>query len=72
LGNKSDLENERAVSKEDIAEFERKTGITVMEVSAKSGSEVDNAFRVIVEKLISRKYIVLTVGKRKLTKMLLI
>jgi Ras-related protein Rab-1A len=55
LGNKTDLNAERAVSKEDIAEFEKKTGLDVFEVSAKSGSQVDNAFRVLVEKLISKK-----------------
>jgi GTPase SAR1 family protein len=55
VGNKSDLERDRAVSKEDIAEFEKKTGISVLEVSAKNGDQVDNAFRVIVEKLISKK-----------------
>jgi Fe2+ transport system protein B len=50
-------EKERAVSKEDIAEFEKRTGINVIEVSAKNGSQVDNAFRIIVEKLIAKKYI---------------
>ena len=55
LGNKCDVEKERAVSKEDIAEFEKKTGIRILEVSAKTGQGVDNAFRIIVESLISRK-----------------
>jgi putative ribosome biogenesis GTPase RsgA len=55
LGNKTDLNKEREVSQEDISEFERKTGIDVFEVSAKNGNQVDNAFREIVEKLISKK-----------------
>jgi Fe2+ transport system protein B len=57
LGNKGDLDKVRAVSKEDIQEFEKKTGIKIFEVSAKTGQAVDNAFRVIVENLIQRKYL---------------
>jgi Fe2+ transport system protein B len=37
-------------------EFEKKTGINVIEVSAKTGDNVDQAFRVIVENLIKKKY----------------
>ncbi len=46
---------DRAVTKEDIEEFEKKTGISVIEVSAKTGSSVDNAFRTIVENLINAR-----------------
>jgi hypothetical protein len=49
------MDKDRAVSKEDIAEFEKKTGIRILEVSAKTGQGVDNAFRIIVESLISKK-----------------
>jgi hypothetical protein len=55
LGNKADLDKDRAVSKEEIKDFEKKTGIIVKEVSAKTGTAVDNAFKLIVSDLIQRK-----------------
>lgn len=54
LGNKSDAEN-REVSKEDIEDLEKKLDIKIFEVSAKSSTNVDNAFKYIVEKLIEKK-----------------
>jgi Ras-related protein Rab-2A len=44
VGNKTDLEHMRTVSKEEAEEFVRKNGGTYIETSAKSNDEVDNAF----------------------------
>lgn len=38
-----------------IKEFEKKNGMKVIEVSAKSSTNVDLAFKTIVENLIERK-----------------
>ena len=53
IGNKSDSEV-REVSKEEIADFEKKHDIKIFEVSAKVSSNVDIAFRHVVETLISK------------------
>ena len=37
--------------------FEKKNSIKVIEVSAKSGNQVEDAFKQIVENLITKKYI---------------
>lgn len=55
LANKNDLNEKRKVTKEEIEEFQKKTGIEVIEVSAKTGNGVENAFRSMIEKLISQK-----------------
>jgi hypothetical protein len=36
-------------------EFEKKNSIKVMQVSAKSGNQVEQAFKLIVENLINKK-----------------
>ena len=36
-------------------DLKKKTGIKVMEVSAKSGDGIENAFKTIIEKLIMKK-----------------
>jgi Ras-related protein Rab-1A len=54
LANKSDL-NEKKVTKKEMEEFEKKTGIKIMEVSAKTGNGVEEAFKSMIEKLISKK-----------------
>jgi len=57
IGNKCDIpEDSIKVSDDDIKEFENKTGIKVIKVSAKSSLNVDLAFRTIVENLIVKKY----------------
>ena len=56
LVNKCDLANEeRQIEKKEIEEFENKTNIKVLEVSAKTGDGIDYAFRYLVEKLIAQK-----------------
>ena len=54
LGNKSDKTEERKVTKENIQEFESKWDIKIFEVSAKMATNVDNAFRFIVESLMNK------------------
>ena len=53
LANKSDL-NEKKVTKKEMEDFEKKTGIKIMEVSAKTGIGVEEAFKSMIEKLISK------------------
>ena len=55
LANKEDEVNERKVSKEAIDEFMKTTGVEVKEVSAKSGKGVEEAFKYMVQKLITQK-----------------
>jgi Ras-related protein Rab-2A len=47
VGNKIDLEEERVVSREEGEELAEELGITYMETSAKTGENVDEAFRVL-------------------------
>lgn len=44
IGNKSDLESKRVVSKEEGEQFAKKNGLVFMETSAKTASNVDEAF----------------------------
>lgn len=55
LGNKSDLQNSRQVTPEEQKEFTEKNSIKVIEVSAKESSNVELAFRTVVETLIENK-----------------
>ena len=55
LANKCDLEDERKVKNEEVANFEKEHGIKIMNVSAKTGEGIENAFKFIVEKLIKKK-----------------
>lgn len=54
VANKADLEH-REVTNDMIKEFEKKMGIKVMEVSAKTGEGVDEAFKAVVKNLITKK-----------------
>lgn len=51
IGNKSDLKAEVKVSPEDIQNFTKRTGIPVVETSAKSGAKIEEAFATITRKL---------------------
>ena len=44
IGNKSDLESRRAVSREDGEQFARDNGLIFMETSAKTADHVEEAF----------------------------
>ena len=55
LANKNDMTEKRTVTKEEIEAFTKRTGIEVVEVSAKTGNGVENAFKSMIEKLISQK-----------------
>ena len=53
IGNKCDLENPQ-VTKKDMEDLEKKLDIKILEVSAKMSSNVDLAFRHVVESLIEK------------------
>lgn len=55
LANKSDLED-RAVSKTEIDEFTRKTGIEVIECSAKNSYHINYAFETMSNNLLKKRY----------------
>jgi small GTP-binding protein len=55
LGNKADLESERQVSKEEIDETCRKLSLQYLEVSAKSGTNINTSF-MNISKDIKNKY----------------
>ncbi len=44
FGNKSDNEEEREVTDQDISEFEKATGLVVFKCSAKTGKNVEDGF----------------------------
>jgi len=52
--NKVDLVNKRQVSKDEIKKFEERTGIKVLEVSAKTGEGIEKAFEFLIERLINK------------------
>ena len=52
--NKCDLSEERIIKKDEIEKFEKENGIKVLEVSAKTGEGIDNAFEYIISKLIDK------------------
>ena len=52
LGNKNDLK--KGIDKKDIDEFQKKTGLEIVNVSAKTGDGVEDAFKHIIELLIKK------------------
>jgi small GTP-binding protein len=50
LANKCDLEEERKVRKEEVDNFEKEHGIKIMNVSAKTGEGIEDAFKFIHKK----------------------
>ena len=55
IGNKTDLESERVVSKEAFQKFCQNKNIQGMEVSAKNGNNVDKCFELIAKLIIEGK-----------------
>ena len=55
IGNKNDLEERRAVSKEQIDEFLKMHNFSYFETSAKTGDNVDECFHFIAEKLMEEQ-----------------
>ena len=53
MANKVDLvgDHQREVSEDDILEFTKRTGLTIFEVSAKSGQGVESSFIALTEAL---------------------
>ena len=52
LGNKNDLK--KGIDKNEIYEFQKKTGLEIINVSAKTGDGVEEAFKHIIELLIKK------------------
>ena len=52
LGNKNDLK--KGIDKNEIFEFQKKTGLEIINVSAKTGDGVEDAFKHIIELLIKK------------------
>lgn len=55
LGNKSDLEDEREIEKEDLEELGNKKNIPVLECSAKENINVNEGFDLIIDELLKDK-----------------
>eukprot|EP00826_Nyctotherus_ovalis_P035107 TRINITY_DN2984_c0_g2_i2.p2 TRINITY_DN2984_c0_g2~~TRINITY_DN2984_c0_g2_i2.p2 ORF type:complete len:169 (-),score=36.24 TRINITY_DN2984_c0_g2_i2:147-653(-) len=55
IGNKSDETRRRKVTKEEVRKLSRETGITVVEASAKLGTRIEDAFRILTENIISNR-----------------
>ena len=55
LGNKSDLNNIREVSKEEISEFTKSNNYKVIETSAKTGEGIIKAFETLVDLIFENK-----------------
>ena len=54
LLNKCDLKSEKKIDQSEISKFKKERGIKVMEVSAKTGEGIENAFQYIIGKLINK------------------
>ena len=52
VGNKSDMESKRKISSEDALEFAKEYDINYIEVSAKTGNNIDSIFETIYKQLI--------------------
>ena len=52
VGNKSDMESKRKISTEDATEFAKEYDINYIEVSAKTGNNINNIFETIYKQLI--------------------
>ena len=55
IGNKSDDEKRRKVTHEEIRKLSQETGIMIIETSAKIGSKVEEAFKILGKKILSSK-----------------
>ena len=55
LGNKNDLK--KGIDKKDVYEFQKKTGLEIINVSAKTGDGVEEAFKHIIELLIKKNMV---------------
>lgn len=52
VGNKTDLEKNRVIDREEVRAFAARAGAEHMETSAKSGSGVDNLFLAVLQKMV--------------------
>ena len=56
VGNKSDLSENRQVTQDDINDFKQRTGIDVIEVSAKTSYNINELMDTIKRMLMSKKF----------------
>lgn len=68
VGNKTDLEEQRAVSLEQVKKFASGHKLLYVETSACSGDNVDKAFRLLVRKIYSNVHNNVLLGNKKQTK----
>jgi GTPase SAR1 family protein len=54
VGNKNDLENDRAVSTEEGASFARENGLQFIEINAKDNAKVSEAFTIVARSIHKR------------------
>lgn len=54
IGNKADLASERQVSKEEAETYAKRLGLIYIEVSAKTGHNVNLAFDMVTEKVLEK------------------
>ena len=57
VGNKSDLTEQRVVSSEEIDEFAKKYNLKYFEISAKTGTNVENMFNKFTKTIIEKRYL---------------
>ena len=57
VGNKKDCKNERVITYDTLAEFGKKNNVLFLEVSAKTGEDIDKIFINLVEELVKSKNI---------------
>ncbi|KAJ5077761.1 ras-related protein rab-37 [Anaeramoeba ignava] len=55
IGNKCDLEDKRKISKEKGENFAKENKVLFMETSAKDGTNVEKAFRTLIEQIVASK-----------------
>ena len=55
VGNKSDLENERTVSKDEIDNLSKEISVNYFETSAKTNQNVDNLFDFLAQKILEAR-----------------
>ena len=58
FGNKADLTDQRKVTQSEIKEFSDKTGIHIIECSAKDGAGVEDGFMTMTRRLMESKFII--------------
>ena len=56
VGNKNDLSEDRQVTQDDINDFKQRTGMDIIEVSAKTSDNINELIETIKRMLLSKKF----------------